>query len=267
MSKYDKKEIAQCHREYLQNRDLKSKNILIEYYQPFVTKIARVLSDKLGKKVSARELASLGNDGLFKAIDKYDPTKGIKFESYSGSRIKGSMIDGLRKEDRVPRSVRIASDQFERHKEKFQNECGYRVSDVEFAAAIGMNEEKYHKEFSKYTPSVCSSFDSCIMQESQDSMKYDSNSNLIDQNANQPQDQMKRVEFFKKLLTKGFSTIEKKIIYFYYYKDYTMDKIAREVDLSESRVSQIHKKVIDKLREKIKSNPEKFSDIFASLDK
>ena len=93
-------------------------------------------------------------------------------------------------------------------------------------------------------------------QNDDDDIKEDLNANLIDKNISAPETNMKRVEFFHKLIGKNFNQIEKSIVYYYYYRNLTMDKVALKLGLSESRVSQIHKKILPKLKNKIKNNTE-----------
>lgn len=258
--------IQEIHTKYLKNKSKKLHAKLLEYYFQFVKKIAVKVAEKLHWQVQPDELASLGIDGLYKALDGYDPDKGVKFESYANRRIRGSMIDGLRRQDLVPRSVRISSDQFSKHKQRFQNHYGHRISDVDFVAMVGMDEAQFHKSHRKFIPTTFASIDGNIDSDSQEEMKQDSNANLIDSDICQPGARISRREFFSKLMGRDFSPIEQKIIYLYYYENLTMDKVAKSISLSESRVSQMHKGIIARLKEKIERNPEYFgNDVYEFL--
>ena len=265
---YSKPEIRSMHEEYEKTKDQSIKSKLIVHYFPFVTKIAVKLSEKLNWQAQPDELASFGVDGLSRAIDGYSTTAGVKFESYATKRVGGSMIDGLRRQDSVPRSVRIAADQFGEHKRRIQNKQKHRISDVEFVNIIGMNETEFHRSYQKYNPITFSSIDSHVDSESQEDMKPDSNGSLVDKHTGSPDSSICRKEFFSKMLGKDFTAVERKIIFFYYYKGMTMNRVAQLIDLSESRVSKMHKKILERLRDKIKRNPEYFDDdIFSFLGK
>lgn len=242
--------------KYLTNREEKYLHQLAEYYFPtFVKKVAVKLAEQLNWRVQPDELASFGVDGLYRAIASYDPSRKVKFESFASRRIKGSMIDGLRREDHIPRSVRIASEQFENHKQRLQNHLGHRVSDVEFVDIIGMDENDYHKNHRKYNAMAWGSLDNHCEEGQPDDIKQDSNENLVDPNAGSPDAKLRRKEFLSKLLSGSFNKKECQIVYLYYYQNLTMDQVAKAIKLSESRVSQMHKKMLKRLKDKVKRNP------------
>ena len=251
-------QLAATWADYITTKDANLQNKLAEYYFPFVQKIAVKSAEKMNWVVQPDELASLGVDGLYNAIAAYDPSRGVRFESFASSRIKYSMIDGLRREDAVPRSVRIASDQFQKHKQRMQNHKGHRISDVEFVAMIGMDEHEFHKNHRKYSAMGNGSFDQHTDEDASEEIKPDSNENLIDSTVSSPDAKLRRKEFFSKLMSGNFSATERKIVYLYYYEKMTMDRVAQRIGLSESRVSQIHKKLMKRLEDKIRRNPTYF---------
>jgi len=237
---------------------------LANHYFPYVQKISVKMAEKLGWKVQPEELASFGVDGLYKAIEGFDLSQNVKFESYASRRINGSMIDGLRREDSVPRSVRIATEQFKRHKDRVQSHVGHRLSDVEFVSIIGMDEEDYQKNFRKYNASSKASLDHHSDDGKEEDICQDSNDNLINDSNSSPDAKVKRKEFFSKIMSGDFTKTEQKIIYLHYYEAYTMERVAKAINRSESRVSQLHKKILPRLKDKIDRNPEYFSEDVAS---
>lgn len=253
-------ELGKTWIDYKASGNPKLKNKLIEHYFTYVKKISIRVAEALCWKVDPSVLASFGVDGLSRAIDRFDMDWGTKFESYSNGRIRGSMLDGLRREDEVPRSVRSASDQFEKCRQNLQNHLGRRVSDVEVIDMIGMSEEDFHKNHRKFLATNPSSIDTHVQNDEIDDIRQDSNENLIDTTSANPDGRLKRKEFFSKLLSKDFSDIERKVIYLYYYKQKTMDRVAQQIGLSESRVSQMHKKILARLKDKIQRNPDYFDD-------
>ena len=253
-------DIDQAWVEFNKSRSHKNKQKLIEHYFAFVKKIAYKLAESLNWHVQPEELASFGIDGLYKAIDGFDPDMGIKFESYSNSRIRGSMIDGLRREDAIPRSVRLTNEKFKRHKVRIENHFKHRLSDEDFARISGL-DDRFDLNGKKYVPLSFSNLDSGSNPSSEDPIKQDCNTAMWDKDTHSPEAKVYRKEFFSKLMGLNFTQQEKKIIYLYYYQGLTMDRVAKNIDLSESRVSQVHKRIIDKLKDRVKRNPKYFSDI------
>jgi len=258
--------INKLWKDYKEKHTIGLRNELIEFYLPFVQKIAVKLAEKLEHHLTVEELTSLGLDGLYDAIEKFDISIGVKFESYSQQRIRGSIIDWLRKNDLVPRSVRINNNRFDDKKQEIQNEEQRRVDDEEVAEFFNI-EKEFARKRKKFRPIIFNSLDLFVVQEE---IKDDFNINLIDHCAQDPDVKLKRIEFFSKLMN-SFSRAEKLIIYLYYYKGLTMDKVAEYVKLSESRVSQMHKDILPRLRDKIERNPDFFDggifDYIGSLDR
>jgi len=250
--------IKELWKNYKEKHTNGLRNELIELYFPFVKKIAIKLSGKLERHCTVEELTSLGLDGLYDAIEKFDITLGVKFESYSQRRIRGSMIDWLRKNDVVPRSVRINNNRFDNKKQELQNIEQRKVDDAEVATFFQL-EKEFAKKRKKFRPIIFNSLESFTTKEE---IKDEFNVNLIDHEVLDPDIQLRRLEFFTKLMG-SFSKLEKLIIYLYYYRAWTMDKVAEYVRLSESRVSQMHKEMLSKLRDKIERNPDFFDeDVF-----
>ena len=243
----------------------KVRNQLILKYYKLVKKIGYSLSSKLNWKVSPDELTSYGLDGLYIAINKFDINKGVKFEQYASIRIQGSMIDAIRKYDIVPRGVRINNVIFEKTKAKLEAERGYAISNYEVAEELGI--EDYNENVKNYHPIAFSSLEGSdmIVNNDDDSFKQDFNNNLVDKNTFIPDIKLKRKEFFSKLLGKDFSPIERAIVYFYYYKKYTMDIIAKKLNMSESRISQIHSDLLVRMKDKIIRNPNYFSQCLKNI--
>ena len=245
------------------------RNKLVEEYYPLVKKIAYRLSSKLNWKVSPEELTSFGVDGLFIAIGKFDVDQGVKFEHYASSRIHGSMIDNMRKIDLIPRSVRLNKTKFEKVRSELESRKNRLITDDEVADEMGISMSEYNMNFKKYHPTIFSSLEGSDMASDGDSdmFKLDFNQNLASDNTPSPDSKILRKEFFNKLLGSGFNSTERMIVYLYYYKNNTMDKIAEKLKMSESRISQIHKDLLPRMKEKIERNPNYFSDHVEELIK
>lgn len=254
-------EIKQVWISYKKHKRDREQRKLVEYYFPYVQKISVKMAERLQWQIEASVLASFGVDGLYKAIEGFDLSKNIKFESYASRRIQGSMIDGLRKEDQIPRSVRIASDRFSKAKEQLQNDLGYRVDNVEVVTTLDIKEKNFQKNYKKYIVSTPVSIHN---QLEADGCKEDHNNAFIDKKTKHPENNIARLEFFE-TLSSCLSEIEKKIVYYHYYKGYTMEKIATLIGKSESRVSQIHKNILKKLKAGLKKGSDSLDKCLANL--
>jgi len=237
-----------------------SRNKIIEHYYPLVKKIAYQVAEKLNWKASPDELCSWGIDGLYRAIDLYDLARKIKFESYASRRIKGSMYDGLRQEDVVPRSVRINNNRFSKARQKMQAEKGRGVSETEVIKKMGIAEGEFLRNTKKYIPVAFMSIEGSghVAGDTENDIPMDTNISISDWNSPNPDRNLRKAEFWHKITGQDFTAAEQKIIYYYYYEHLTMEEIAGKLNKSESRISQIHKKLLSRLKERILENPEFF---------
>jgi len=247
---------------YSEGSNVKTKNKLVEYYYGLVDKIASSYSKKMNNKVSKEELMSHGVSGLYAAIDGFDLSRKIKFETYASLRIKGSMIDGLRSEDWVPRSVRIRNSKIEKTRSK-ASVMG-DASEISILEEAGICKSDFYKNVKKYIPTSISSLDNPISMKNGDEHTVDTNEN-IKSYEDVGYENISRLESFKKLLNDNYSILEKKIIYYYYYKSLTMGEIANKLNVSESRVSQVHKKTLKRLKTQIMSNKEIYKNEFKEI--
>ncbi len=241
----------------------KARNQLIEIYYSLVKKIAYKLAEKIKWKRTPEELSSFGVDGLLIAISKFEVTKGVKFEAYSSWRIRGSMIDNIRKEDNIPRTIRINNAKIEKVQSKMESEKGRQVSREEVFKELGLNKCKKKKKWrlsQDYYPVNFLSIDGLNNDKNRE-FKQSFNINLMDNNSKLPDSDIRRKEFFNKIASKNFSKIEQKIIFLYYYENLTMEIIAKNLNMSESRISQIHKILLVRLKDKIFRNPEYFKEV------
>lgn len=235
---------------------------LVEIYYPLVQQISYKMAVNLSWKVSPEELTSFGLDGLYVAIDRFSLVRGVDFPTYANRRISGSMIDGIRREDYIPRSVRIHHNMIERTKSEMEAEEGRRVTEYEVIEKLGIDQEQFLKNTKKYKPVNFISLEGSNIKDpnKQEDFKQDSLIDITDKDIDDPDERLLKNEFLNKLISKNFSRIEQKIIYYYYYINLTMENIANKIGMSESRVSQIHTDILPRLRNKIERNPEFFKE-------
>lgn len=238
------------------------RNQLIEEYYPLVQKISYKVASNLAWNVLPEELCSFGVDGLYSAVERFSLDAGVDFPTFAGRRIGGSMVDGVRKNDVVPRSVRTNNSLFEKTRLEMETAQGRRISEFEIIERLGISQEEYLKNIKKYQPTGFVSLDGTdICNDSkQEDFKKDSVSSMEDRKSTSPDSKVLRKEFLNKLISKNFTKIEQKIIYYYYYDNLTMEEIAKKLDMSESRISQLHSDVLPRLKNKIERNPTFFGE-------
>ena len=248
-------------KEDVERKKDKYRQQLVEIYYPLVQKISYKVAESLQWNLQPDELTSFGLDGLYKAIDRFSLDRGVDFPAYANRRIGGSMIDGIRREDLIPRSVRMNYSLFEKTRQNIESKEGRKVSEYEIIEELGINQKDYVMNIKKYSPlSFISLEGSDISGNSQEDFKQDCLTDLTDKKTTSPDSKIIRKEFLNKLISKNFSPFEQKIIYYYYYKNFTMGEIGERLGTSESRISQIHSDLLERLKEKIERNPEFFNN-------
>jgi len=240
----------------------KMRQDLVEIYYPFVQKISYKMAEKLQWNLQPEELASFGLDGLYIAIDRFSLDRGVDFPTYAGRRISGSMLDNVRKNDPIPRSVRLNSNLIEKRRQEMESTEGRKVTEYEVIEELGINQQEYLINTKKYSPLSFISLEGSDISDSnkQEDFKKDSILDLTDKNSIPPDSKLLRKEFINKLISKNFSPLEQKIIYYYYYENLTMGEIGVKLNTSESRISQIHRDILQRLKNKIERNPDFFGD-------
>jgi RNA polymerase sigma factor for flagellar operon FliA len=243
-----------------------TKRELVEHYYPLVKKVATRVHQKV-TDVSVDELTSMGVDGLYDAVANYDESFKTKFETYAPTRIRGSMLDAIRKADWVPRLVRQKATYLDRKRQVFESECGRKVDNGELAEMLGMNEDDF-EELSRaaVSPAVHNITEATSSMETDGEPSF-SIEHLEDEGVSQPIDHMLREELWNKLLGKNFTPQERQIMWLYYREDHSMKEISEIVQLSESRVSQMHTMILRRLSQKVRRNPDYFADILGVVEK
>lgn len=236
--------------QYKEKSDIEARDDLIIHYAHLVKYVANRLAINLSSVVEVDELISYGIEGLIDAIEKYDHKRNIKFETYAITRIRGSMIDGLRSMDWVPVSVRQKSKELERTYIKLEGELGRAATDMEVAQELGISLNELATLLREVAANTIISLDDFIPGDDGDDKKKRIVDLLEDYNANDALELLELSEV-KELLAKSISRLpekEKKVVYLYYYEGLTLKEIGMVLSLSESRISQLHTKAILRLR-------------------
>ncbi len=218
--------------------------IILEY-APLVKVVAGRLSMYLGYNVEYDDLVSYGIFGLIDAIDKFDQDKEVKFETYASLRIRGAILDQIRKMDWIPRTVRQKQKKIDEAVKRVEMQTGKTAQDEEVAKELGLTGEELTEWQSQLKVTNVISLNEFIEQGSEPVMDARHNSHFIqpEQKVEQEELKVKLQEAMGQLTDK-----EKKVILLYYYEDLTLKEISRVLEVSESRISQLHTKALSKMQ-------------------
>ncbi|MFW5798790.1 MAG: FliA/WhiG family RNA polymerase sigma factor [Planctomycetota bacterium] len=224
------------------------RNRLMEHYLPMVKYLAERIHSKLPSEVQVEDLYSAGVFGLMDAINNFDLSRGVKFETYCSARIRGAILDELRAMDWVPRLVRSRAHMVEDAYRKLQAKLNRFPSDAELAEFMGLSMKEYY-ELIRSASAV--SMVSLNRDWDDDSKKNLREIDVVEDKAvEDPSCDMHRSDL-KDLITRGLSEKERLILILYYYEEMTMKEIGAALDLSESRVSQMHSSILLRLQEQL----------------
>ena len=238
-------------------RDEQNRNTLMEHYRYLVRYTAERLHTKLPGKVELDDLISSGTFGLMDAIDAFDPGRGVKFETYCSPRIRGSILDELRSMDWVPRLVRARAHQLSRAKQSLEAHLGRKPRKEELAEEMDMDITDFERLQQDADAVGIVSLDS---QYGDDEGEKDIREIDIirDRKSEDPPIEAQKRDL-KDLLTKGLTRAERLIVVLYYYEEMTMKEIGATLDLSESRVSQMHSSILLRLKAQLNTRKREFS--------
>jgi RNA polymerase sigma factor for flagellar operon FliA len=232
-------------RMYRRTGDNKYKNQLAEHYLPLVKGVAERIVRGFPKHVDPEDLTSAGIFGLFKAIENYDPDRGTRFETYCRLRVKGSMLDELRSLDWIPRDARNRSSKLEnavyKLKEAFDREPSYQ----EIASSLSITMDELKDTIVKAAISKIIPMDVYEIEKSTDSELAPSERMLVSED--NPSEIAHRNDLVD-VIYASLSQTERFIVMFYYHEDLTMKEIGEVMQVSESRICQLHSEVIEKLK-------------------
>lgn len=241
---------------YRENATQEIRNMLLTHFLPLVKFNADRLAAKLPDEVELDDLVSAGTFGLMDAIDAFDPDRGIKFETYCAPRIRGAILDEIRAMDWVPRLVRARARKLDTVKQALHAEFGRLPSENEIRQRMGVTKRELDKIVRDSHAVSQVSFNRKWF-DSDGSRQVEEIDTLKDPKGSDPVRQAHRRDI-KSLITKGFSRTESLIITLYYYEGMTMKDIGSTLDLSESRVSQIHSSILDRLKDQLAGRKREF---------
>jgi len=252
-------DVSALWERYKDTGDTDSREHLILNYSPLVKYVAGRVSANLPANVDGGDIISYGIFGLIDAIEKFDPSRGIKFETYAIARIRGAILDELRSMDWVPRSVRARAREIERAYVTLENRLRHVPTDDELAAEIGITREELNKIFTKLSYTTVVSFEELWSSASDRSERSTLLSTVKDDNAADPVSLFESEEM-KDVLATAIDRLperEKTVIALYYYEGLTLKEIGQILGVTESRVSQLHTKAVLRLRARLHASVER----------
>ncbi len=243
---YDDMPIEDVWKEYKASPTEEIRNFFIEKYLHLVRYNAERIYARLPDEVDIEDLMSVGLFGLMDAIEKYDLSREVKFETFCAPRISGAILDELRSMDWVPRLVRHRSSKVEQARQQIEKETGRRATDDEIAERLNIDDEEFQKfRRDSKAVGVTSINRKCFPSDgSRDLREID----VIKDNAQASPVTLLQRRDLRELITKGLTRAERLIVILYYYEAMTMKEIGATLDLSESRVSQMHSSILARLK-------------------
>jgi RNA polymerase sigma factor FliA len=251
-------------RRYKEDSDVAARDQLILAYSPLVKYVAGRMSSSLPAHVDDGDLISYGLLGLIGAIERFDPSRNIKFETYAVSRIRGSIIDELRALDWVPRSVRSWARKVEAAITRLENELMRTPTDEEIAARLELSVEAFLDIVNQISSSGMVALDEFWNVSASNHDRVNLIDTIEDVDAPDPS-KAYHIQALKETLAAAIQRLperERIVIGLYYYENFTLKEIGEVLGVTESRISQLHTKAILRLRGRIKEHID--LDILAS---
>lgn len=244
---------AKLWEDYSKHKSSEGREKLITEYAGLVKVVAGRLSMYLGYNVEYEDLVGYGIFGLIDAVDKYDYSKGVKFETYASFRIRGAILDEIRKMDWIPRTLRQKQRKLDTAYQKLESELGRAATDEEMAKELELTPKEYELWQNQTNISNLFSLDEYLEQGSESNVESNLSSNY------ETPEQITERNELKTILTDALCILtekEKKVIILYYYEELTLKEISNVLEVSESRISQLHTKALQKMRIKLGNNIE-----------
>lgn len=234
--------------EYSRTKSPEVREKIILEYAPLVKVVAGRLSMYLGYNVEYDDLVGYGIFGLIDAIDKFDFMKEVKFETYASLRIRGAILDQIRKMDWIPRTIRQKQKKIDAVIKEIEAEKGRNATDEEIAKGLGISDDEYLEWQSQMKITNVVSLNEYLEQGSEGFVEYNHTSQF-----DAPEEVLEKKEL-KDVLGEALEVLtekERKVIELYYYEELTLKEISNILEVSESRISQLHTRGLQKMKTKM----------------
>jgi len=258
MNHIDEGRAQELWRRFKEDGDMGARNSLILSYSPLVKYVAGRMGSGLPAHIEEADLISYGLLGLIGALERFDPSREIKFETYAIARIKGSIIDELRSLDWVPRSVRSKAREIERVCARLENRLQRAPTDEEIADELNIPMEEFHRALSQISTTSLVALDELWAISGSDGDTASLIDTLEDPKSRDPSRILDLSEMKARLAVAidALPPREKIVIALYYYESLTLREIGEVLGVTESRVSQLHTKAILRLKGRLRDEIE-----------
>jgi RNA polymerase sigma factor for flagellar operon FliA len=249
-------ELRDLWRRYKSDGDRRARERLVVAYSPLVKYVAGRTAAGLPPHVEEADLISYGLVGLISAIERFDPAREIKFETYAITRIKGAIIDELRSMDWVPRSVRARAREIERANSKLEHRLQRAATDTELAQELGISEDELQTSLLAISHSSIAALDELWSVSDSSGDQVSLMDTLEDPGAPDPARALD-VGDMKDRIADAIARLperEKLVIALYYYENLTLREIGEVLGVTESRISQLHTKAVLRLRSRMQGD-------------
>ena len=246
-------ELKDLWRRFKDERDEKARERLVLAYAPLVKYVAGRMSSGLPSHVEEADLISYGLLGLIAAIERFEPDREIKFETFAITRIKGSIIDELRSLDWVPRSVRAKAREIEKVNARLEHQLQRAPADQEMASALGVTVDEFQESLARITGSSVVALDELWTVSDASGDQVSLLDTIEDPRAVDPAAEVDTTDM-KDRLAGAIAALperEKLVVALYYYENLTLREIGDVLGVTESRVSQLHTKAVLRLKSRL----------------
>jgi RNA polymerase sigma factor for flagellar operon FliA len=248
-------------KDYKNEIDQHTKDEIIVEYAPFIRYIAQKIASRLPANIELDDLISCGVIGLMDAIDKYDSSRDNKFKTYAEFRIRGAILDELRAQDWVPRSVREKAKMVEKAFRKLERDLGRCATEEEMCKELSISQDEYHELLDKAkSVSLINIDDSTHFSRGDKKLMM----GLLENKRNNNPYSAVNFKRAQERIIEGIKSLPEKqriVLSLYYYEDLNLKEIGQVLDVTESRVSQLHTQAALKLRSKLKGDFESEDDL------
>ena len=248
-------ELRELWRRYKEGGDQNARERLVVAYSPLAKFVAGRTGARLPSHVDQADLISYGMIGLIEAMERFDPDRQIRFETFATQRIRGAIIDQLRSLDWVPRSVRARAREIEEANTKLEHELGRVPTDDELAAILGITEGELQEALLQISNSSILALEELWMTSDASGDRVSLLDTIEDESAPDPQAALDTTELKDRLAeaTQVLPERETLVVALYYFENLTLREIGEVLGVTESRVSQLHSKAVLRLRSRLKS--------------
>ncbi len=242
-----REDITKIWLEYVKDpNNVDLRNFLVERYMPIVRHHAEKIHSKLPVEVELDDLISAGTFGLIDAVESFNPDRGVRFETFCVTRVRGAMLDELRSMDWVPRMVRSKASKLNEAYKVLEGRFGRKPSEEELSNFLNVPVDEVKKTITDSCRINLTSLDKSWTDQGGDG-EVSEMEMIADQRSEDPTERLEKKELIR-ACTKGLTKSERLIIILYYFEEMTMKEIGLTLDLSESRVSQMHSAIVDRIK-------------------